>query len=160
MKQLLNLVFLAVCAGLLMGCEGGGVGPGNGPEAGSIRPVARPDTDASVPRTGARTAEQFDTTSQEQRAAALSEAGHGLGEIGRTVASLGAPGRPGFWLETPLVTSESKGRVVYPANGKSLALTLLPLDGPPTGGSRISLPAMRLLGVPLTDLPELIVYGP
>jgi uncharacterized lipoprotein YajG len=94
-----------------------------------------PATDA--PPAGATTVEDFDTS---------------------TVASLGNPSRPGFWLETPLVSVPTKGRMLYLATGKSVVVDLIPTDDA-TGGSRISLAALRLLGAALTGLPELIVYA-
>jgi hypothetical protein len=68
------------------------------------------------------------------------------------VASLGSPSEPGFWLKTPLVAQQAEGRVTNPATGQSANVTLIPIDGPPTAGSRLSLPAMRLIGAVLTDL--------
>ena len=40
-----------------------------------------------------------------------------------------------------------------------ISFQLIPIEGPATGGSRISLSAMRLIGAPLTDLPTLEVYS-
>ncbi|GGG61251.1 hypothetical protein GCM10011415_04150 [Salipiger pallidus] len=116
-----------------------------------------PAAEAIRPPAGARTVDQFDTTSAEERAAA-SAPSEPAGErsLGTTVASLGDPSRSGFWLETPLVTAEGKGRVVY--NGKSAQVDLIPIAGPATGGSRLSLAAMRLIEAPLTDLPTVEVY--
>ena len=103
----------------------------------------------------ARTVEAFDTTSKAERAAAATAVTGGV-RLGSTLASLGDPTDPGFWLKTPLVRAQAQGYVVTPS-GKSVHLTLLPLDAAPGAGSRISLPAMRVLEVALTDLPELIV---
>ncbi|SDG35288.1 hypothetical protein [Alloyangia pacifica] len=111
------------------------------------------------PPANARTEEQFDTTSAEERAAAASAPASSERQLGSTVASLGDPAEPGFWLETPMVSSVTKGRVVYPATGKSAQVELRPIEGPASGGSRISLAAMRLIGAPLTDLPTLTVYA-
>ena len=80
------------------------------------------------------------------------------GRLGVTVASLGSPSEPGLWLKTPLVTSEQPGRVVFAGSGKSVAVTLIPIDGPATGGSRMSLSAFQTLGAPLTGLPEVEVF--
>ena len=126
----------------------------------TTKPLARPNT-ALPPPSNAVTAEQFDTTTAAERAAAIAPtpAVASERELGRTVASLGNPTDPGFWLETPLVSTETQGRVVYPATGKSVAVTLIPIEGPATAASRISLPALRLLGAPLTGLPELIVFA-
>jgi len=113
------------------------------------------------PPQNARTAEQFDTTSKADRVAAVvapqaPSAGRALGQ---TVASLGDPSKPGFWLETPLVSAPSKGRVVNPLTGKAVQLELLPIAGASGAGSRLSLAAMRLLDVSLTDLPTLEVFA-
>ena len=54
--------------------------------------------------------------------------------------------------------SETDGRIVNPANGKSAKVRLLPL-GSAGGGSQVSLPALQLIGVSLTDLPTVEVYA-
>ena len=78
--------------------------------------------------------------------------------IGRTVVALGLLERSGFWLQTPLVSTESTGFVVNPANNKRIAVTLIPKDGPTGGGSQMSLAAMTELGAQLTDLINVEVY--
>lgn len=105
----------------------------------------------------ARTVEQFDTTTDAQRSAASGGTGGGQ-DLGVTITSLGAPSEPGFWLKTPLVSAPAKGRVVYAATGKSVQVDLIPIDGPKTAGSRMSLSAMRLIGAPFTGLPEIRVF--
>lgn len=80
------------------------------------------------------------------------------GLLGTTVASLGAVSEPGLWLKTPLVAAEQPGRVRVPG-GTAVAVRLLPIEGPDTAGSRISLGAMQALGVSLGDLPTLEVLG-
>ncbi len=77
------------------------------------------------------------------------------GALGTTVVSLGAASEPGMWLKTPLVSRERKGRVYY--NGLWLAVTLIPIEGEATAGSRMSLAAMRALEMPLTELSEVRV---
>lgn len=77
----------------------------------------------------------------------------------RTVAGLGDPGRPGLWLETPLVRSGGPGRVVMIRTGRAVRLSLIPSGGAKTAGSRLSLEAYRSLGAPLTQLIELEVYA-
>lgn len=158
-----NVIYLTLPVFLLAGCAEI-FGPGFGlstqkPGADTVRPLARPDGRSVVPSQNARTVEDFDTTTDAERTAALSTTPAGERELGRTIASLGNVAISGFWLETPLVSEPTKGRIVYPATGKSVAVDLIPIDGPATGGSRISLPAIRLLGAPLTSLPELIVYA-
>ena len=113
--------------------------------------VTAPATAAPPPPPAARTAEALDTTTPEQRAAALRPAASGARLLGTTVASLGSPTEPGLWLKTPLVTTEAQGRVTNPATGKSSAVTLLPIAGEATAGSRMSLAALRLIGASLTD---------
>jgi hypothetical protein len=110
------------------------------------------------PPASARTVDQFDTTSAEDRAAALALP-QPIGErsLGITIASLGSPTDPGIWLKTPLVATLTPGRVEY--LGKSVNLELRPSGGPAGSGSQISLAAMRLLDAPLTGLPELTVFA-
>jgi hypothetical protein len=80
------------------------------------------------------------------------------GEIGETVVSLGNPAEPGMWLKTPLVTQRSQGRV-RSADGKIVAVTLIPLDAEEGAGSRLSLSAMQALGLGLSDLAPVMVLG-
>ncbi|WP_420584461.1 hypothetical protein [Ruegeria sp.] len=76
-----------------------------------------------------------------------------------TIASLGDPTTPGRWLETPLVETEFTGRVVVPRTGAQAYITLVPAPGPESGGSRLSLDAMRSLLLPFDELVELEVYS-
>ena len=123
------------------------------------------DTDAQTtgiaPPANARTADEFDTTTEEERTAAVEAAQSGGGDrdLGTTVASLGAAADPGFWMKTPLVDSPGKGRVEYPAKGTTVAVDLIPLDAEPGSGSQLSLAAMRLLEADLTGLPEVRVFA-
>ena len=124
------------------------------------RPQARPVGGASAPATNASTVEQFDTTTVAERTAAAAEpAGASETQLGRTIASLGDPTDPGFWIETGLVTAAQSGRLDYPETGKSVQVELRPSGGAPDSGSRVSLPALRVLEAPLTELPELIVFA-
>ncbi len=109
---------------------------------------------APPPPAGARTAEDFDTTTAEQRAAATSITPAAEERLGEVVASLGNPAEAGLWLETSLVEASRAGRVVAPSGVEAL-IELRPGDG----GARLSLAAMQLLGVPLTSLPTIDVYG-
>ena len=118
-----------------------------------------PESFTRPPADGPQTAAAFDTTTPQERAEAVAVAAKpGARDLGVTIASLGAPTEPGFWLKTPLVSAVAKGRVDYPANGKSVAVDLIPLDGPEGAGSRMSLAAFRLLEAPLTGLPEVRVH--
>ncbi len=132
----------------------GAAGEVPGPD---MRPEARDDANAAQPAL-ARTADALDTTSEEERRAASARVGAAQTALGATVASLGSPGEPGFWMKTPLVSSPAQGRVVFPANGKSVNVELVPRPGSATGGSQLSLAAMRAIEAPLTGLPELQVF--
>jgi hypothetical protein len=107
---------------------------------------------------GARSASAsaLDTTSTAEKAAALAApAAAGERALGKAVVALGPPADAGLWLSSPLVDAVVQGRVVA-ASGQSLALELRP----GTGGALLSLAAFQALKLPLTDLPEVTVYGP
>ena len=129
--------------------------PQSGPQSGLAQAALRP------PSAAARTVEQFDTTTQAERQAAVVAASAPVegASLGLTLASLGDPAKPGIWLETPLVAKAGPGRVVYPGSGKSVLVDLIPINGPKTAGSRMSLAAMRLIDAPLTGLPEVEVFS-
>lgn len=162
-----HLILISAGAILLAGCAQLGIGAGarKVPDATeAVSPADAPPPDATLtsappPPKAAKTADALDTTSAAQRAAAAKPvaAAEKSKSLGKTTVSLGSPTEPGFWMKTPLVKSETKGRVTNPANGKSSAVTLLPIDGPATAGSRMSLPAMRLIGLPLTELTDVDV---
>jgi hypothetical protein len=118
------------------------------------RPEARPA--ALRPPEGARTVEQFDTTTPAERAAAAAPAAASR-QLGTTIASLGNPAEAGFWLKTPLVMTETPGRVTLAA--VSVNVDLIPSGTAPGSGSQLSLAAFRLLPVALTSLPELTVFS-
>ncbi|MEZ5912888.1 MAG: D-galactarate dehydratase [Paracoccaceae bacterium] len=119
----------------------------------------RPGASARAPAPGANTADALDTTTEAERAAAL-DAGPTSGEreLGTTVASLGSPTEPGFWMKTPLVSAPARGRVVT-VTGESVAVDLIPSGGPAGGGSQLSLAAFRALGLSLTGLPQVTVFS-
>ena len=148
---LIALFALAGCASALVDEK---------PDEAVTAPVAlEAEVKAPPPPPSARTEEAFDTTTAEEREAAVAAPEPaGEAKLGVTVATLGAPTDPGFWLETPLVSSMREGRVEA-VNGKSVAVTLRPIEGPKTAGSRISLPALRLLEVGLAGLHEVAVYA-
>ncbi|WP_428928581.1 hypothetical protein [Marinibacterium sp. SX1] len=81
----------------------------------------------------------------------------GTATLGTTVASLGDPGRPGLWMDTPLTRAEQTGQVQY--QGSTVTLTLRPTGGEPGSGSRMSVLAMQAIGAPLTELVEVTVIG-
>ena len=109
------------------------------------------------PPRNARTVEQFDTTTAEDRAAAVATPAAATSTaLGTTIASLGSPADPGIWIKTPLVSELSMGRVEY--QGNAVTLELRPSGGPAGSGSQLSLAAMRLLEAPLTGLPEVTVF--
>lgn len=121
-------------------------------------PNSAPGTDKAPPPATAplgaqgQSAASLDQTSAAEKAAAKAApaaAGRALGSVS---VALGSPAEQGFWLKTPLVTVPGKGRVTL-ASGKSVAVDLQPGQG----GSLLSLPAYRALGLALTDLPQVTV---
>ncbi|MCG6901967.1 MAG: hypothetical protein LJE68_04725 [Rhodobacter sp.] len=160
---------LAGCAGQMPGFLKGPRGlRGPAPsQPAAVAPVPAPESDVLpldgpvlTPPDDARTAEEFDTTSAADRAAAVTappDASEG-GRLGTTIASLGDPAEAGFWIKTPLVSQPAQGRIVYVTSGRSVQVQLIPSGGAPGSGSQVSLAAMRLLDAPLTELPELVVY--
>ncbi|SNR52397.1 hypothetical protein EYF88_12270 [Paracoccus sediminis] len=158
---------MILAATVLAGCTPGAMTTGrtDAPAAAQTRmtgeqvAAAAAITRAPAPRPAARaTAAQLDTTTPEQRAAAAQPAPAAETRLGTTIASLGNPSEGGFWIKTPLVSERGIGRIVNPATGKSAKVDLIPLDGPASGGSQVSLSALQLLGVSLTDLPTIEVY--
>ena len=155
---LLALLPLGACAAL----QASAPAPGSPSVAASAAPPPALDpTPPPPPPAGADTADELDTTTEEDRAAAVAPPPDpaAAASLGTTVASLGPPADPGIWMETPLVAEPTMGRVVYPANGRSVTLELRPSGGAAGSGSQISLAAMRLLEAPLTGLLELEVFG-
>jgi len=140
------MIMIAFCVsgcGILTGPTETPSGSANvSPTSGDVqRPVARPD--------GAVVTE----------ASASGSPDVSVGTLGRTIASLGNPGEPGMWLKTPLVSAQRSARVFNPATGQSTEVTLIPIEGPRTAGSRMSLAAMQALGAPPGDLVEVDVFG-
>lgn len=109
-----------------------------------------------------------DTSAQEatrpqSRTDAQDDAADGAGAVtlrplGKSVATLGDPSRPGLWVETPLAGAAARGRVVLADGGQGVDLNLIPAPG--SGGSRLSPAAMRALGLPLSAFAEIEVFGP
>ncbi len=106
----------------------------------------------------ARTVEQFDTTTQEDREAALA-APEPAGEqnLGTAIGTLGNPAEPGIWVETALVSELKPGRITW--EGNSVNVELRPSGGAAGSGAEISLAAMRLLEAPLAGLHEISVFA-
>lgn len=81
------------------------------------------------------------------------------GLLGRSIASLGPATEGGMWMSTPLVSAPQPGRVRASDTGRDVALTLRPAAGAGDSGARLSLQAMQALGLPLTALAEVEIYG-
>ncbi|MCV3272501.1 hypothetical protein [Roseobacter sinensis] len=143
---------LAACADLEQGINRALGGGGTAAPEQSAAPAR------GLPTARANDPDALDQSTAEERAAATAARAGGR-SLGQTVASLGSPAEPGFWLKTPLVSAETAGRVRDRRTGEAVAVTLQPISGPPTAGSRLSLSAMRALGVSLTDLVTLEVTG-
>lgn len=147
MTQIIRALLALALVASLAGCGGG------------FRPLSflNSDREASAvppPAVASETVEE-DTDEDEEDTA---EAAPASGNLGTTVASLGDPTRPGLWMETPLVSTETPGRLEA-GNGSSVDVTLIPSGGAPGSGSRISIMAMQALGLGLTDLPTLTVFA-
>ncbi|MEO9518007.1 MAG: hypothetical protein ABJH45_04370 [Paracoccaceae bacterium] len=131
-----------------------------------VRPRARPpglgeriaSAAAGLVPANARRADDFGQVSAADKAEAIGGAVQ-QGSLGTTVASLGSPAETGLWIKTPLVTVEQAGRVFYDETGISVAVTLIPLDGPKTAGSRLSLSAMQAIGAQLNQLPTVEIFA-
>ncbi|TQS72939.1 D-galactarate dehydratase [Rhodobacteraceae bacterium] len=150
--------FRIVALGLVMavaGCSQMGM---NAPAQAPAQAPAAPATQTGVPAPATNSADSYDTSTKAEREAAQAAPSAKGTRLGTTVASLGDPTEGGFWLKTSLVSTETKGRVETEA-GKSAQVTLKPSGGSNGGGSQLSLAALRVLGVSLTDLPTLTVYG-
>tara|TARA_B100001173_G_C15787198_1_gene461889 strand:- start:153 stop:641 length:489 start_codon:yes stop_codon:yes gene_type:complete len=105
-----------------------------------------------------KSAVALDIATPEERVAATEQvAVISSKSLGSTIASLGNPAETGFWLKTPLISKTQPGRIICEETGKSVNVTLIPIDTKGSG-SQVSLSALRLLGVPLADLPEIKVY--
>ncbi len=124
-------------------------------EAQSSAEVAPATTTAAL-GTRAVSAASLDTTTAEEKTAALAApASGGERELGKVVVALGPPAEQGIWLSSALVKEKVQGRIETAA-GKSLALELRP----GTGAALLSLAAFQALGLSLTELPEVTIYAP
>ena len=129
------------------------------PATGQVEPLpgaesAPTGAAASLGSASAR-AEDLDLTTPEEKAAALAAApASGERALGRVVVALGPPAEQGLWLSSALVTEVRQGRIET-AQGTSLAVELRPAEGP----ALMSLAAFQALGLPLTGLPEILVFA-
>lgn len=155
-----HLALLSAVAVALSGCalfqkEGAPSGV-TGPAEPQPATEFAPAVSTSVLGARAVSAASLDKTTAEEKAAALAApAEGGARELGRVVVALGPPAEQGLWLSSPLVKEKAQGRIVTAA-GKSLAVELRP----GTGAALLSLAAFQALGLSLTELPEVTVYGP
>lgn len=155
-----QLALLSVVAMALSGCalfqQEGRPTAATGPVEPQAATEFAPAVSTSVLGARAVSAEVLDKTSAAEKAAALAApAKGGERELGRVVVALGSPAEQGIWLSSALVKDKAQGRIVTAA-GKSLAVELRP----GTGGALLSLAAFQALGLPLTELPEVRVFGP
>lgn len=159
MKPFCSLPLLALA---LSGCalvqSGGTSGRASVTGPTPPQPALEATSQATTTALGARavSAAALDTTTAEEKAAALAApAAAGERQLGQTIVALGPPAEQGLWLSTTLVSEVTRGRVETAA-GRSLALELRP----GTGGGLLSLAAFQALGLPLTELPQVTVFGP
>ncbi|MEM7440747.1 MAG: hypothetical protein AAF393_14195 [Pseudomonadota bacterium] len=164
-----KLVLLAVS--VLAGCADGGLFQRQGdvqvfaPSKETKRPKARPGnaerltanrSGGGLNSGGIKLSDAAKVTDSEL-AAATTPSGGGKA-LGSTTATLGFLERDGFWLTTPLVKSETEGRVIYSNTGATANVTLIPNGAKAGSGSQISIAAMQVLGIPLTDIATLKVF--
>ncbi|MFN3993369.1 MAG: hypothetical protein ACK4IU_10745 [Tabrizicola flagellatus] len=153
-----QIAILTVFALALSGCAL--LQPQGGPKA-AATPAPAPEAAPAVATTPLGTARAvsaaaLDKTTAEEKAAALAApAKGGERELGKVVVALGPPAEQGIWLSSALVKEKAQGRIVT-AEGKSLAVELRP----GTGAALLSLAAFQALGLGLTSLPEVTVFGP
>ena len=135
-------------AAALAGCSNlsDGLGLEGAAPAPAATPAAQTPPEVAAAEAEAEDAAVAETTTAEAAPAATS------GTLGETVVSLGSATEPGLWLKTPLVKAEQPGRVTNPKTGQSAAVTLIPIPGPSTAGSRMSLSGLQAIGASLTDL--------
>jgi hypothetical protein len=158
-----QFAILAILALALSGCalfqkRDPETGPSSITGPSKLQPATEFAPVAATTALGARavSAEALDQTTAEEKAAALATpATGGETELGRVVVALGPPAEQGIWLSTALVTKKAQGRIMTSA-GKSLGVELRP----GTGGALLSLAGFQALGLSLTELPEVTVYGP
>ncbi len=153
-----HVIPLILIAGLIPGCAVlDRMKPAPKPEA--MAPQAEPPAPAPVAPAvlgQGQSAQALDTTTAAEKAAALAAPVAGAERVlGKVAVSLGSPAEAGFWLRSPLVSAPGKGRIET-TGGQSVAVDLLPGNS----GAQLSLAAFRALGLSLTDLPEVTVYGP
>lgn len=118
-------------------------------------PTAAPAPQAAIGQSSARSVESYDLTSEAERRRALAApVAAGAEDLGQVVVTLGNAAEPGFWLRSSLVDNVGRGRVET-ADGQTVAVDLLP----GAGSAQLSLAAYRALGLSLTDLPQVTVYG-
>ncbi|SIS70056.1 hypothetical protein SAMN05421759_102467 [Roseivivax lentus] len=153
----LSLGGCAQVSGLFGGQSAPAVEPAPAAASAAAPDATQPPETRRPPQT-AVTAEDFDTTTEAERQAAAAPPSAADADVlvGTATVSLGSPTEPGFWLETPLVDAVTPGRVQLSGGGASAQVELRPAA--PGTGSRLSLAAMRLLGVAVTDLPQVDIF--
>lgn len=163
---LVFLVLLSACSGLNPFDRSRGpvdITPDD-PAEYKVRPKLRPlaglfgnRSETRKPSEEARVPSDFDTATDEERAVAAGTVEIGK-PLGTTIVSLGNVRDAGFWLETPLVKAPGEARIETMNRADSVTVELRPIEGPATAGSRISLSALRVLGLPLNELTEVRVF--
>ncbi|KQI68537.1 D-galactarate dehydratase [Loktanella sp. 3ANDIMAR09] len=151
---LIPVLALSACEAMMVPASA----PATGPAAASapVAPSATLDpTPPPPPPAAAVTVDDFDTTTAEDKAEALAVTAPAAAALGTTLVSLGSPADPGIWLKTPLVSELTPGRVAY--GGNEANVELRPSGGVVGSGSEMSLPAMRVLEIPLTEIAEVTV---
>ena len=155
MRHVLLVPLLALAGCGLFPASDERPGPVTGPSAPQPATGIAPAVSTTALGARAVSAAALDSTTAEEKAAALSApAASGERALGKAVVALGPPADQGIWLSSALVDKPVQGRIETAA-GKSLTLELRP----GSGAALLSLAAFQALGLSLTDLPEVTVYA-
>jgi len=147
MKRILILCLLAGCAQV--------PAPGGETPQGTEAETASADTDGTSPTRPRLRPDAAAETSVAQPDAEPARAA--APQTATTLVSLGDVTEPGLWIKTPLVDVTGQGQARSASTGRTASVTLIPIEGPRTAGSRASLQAMQALGLSLTDIAEVEV---
>ncbi|WP_147124509.1 hypothetical protein [Shimia ponticola] len=121
------------------------------------RPRLRPDAgDAAAAQPAQDAATEAEEGGSEQASAPIAGSAAPR-QSATTLVSLGDVTEPGLWIKTPLVDVTGQGQARSASTGRTATVTLIPIQGPRTAGSRASLQAMQALGLSLTDIAEVEV---
>ena len=152
---LVAVLLLAGCnptGGITLGTNGVGVSV-SGSASGAPDSESGPDGAPAEGEVGAPLSGVVEGTLGEASAAAPIAVGGTVspGLLGVETATLGDASLGGLWAQTRYVSQPTPGRIRVPSTGSSVEVELRPSGG---AGARLSLSAMRQLGLSLTSIAE------